>query len=158
MDHSGALLPGVRATVREGVQAAEPLMAHDVELRHQLDRFLSLPGTGRANSYLQSLPELRAFNEALEERLVAALSAGSIGGTQPLNRETLQGSVAAIVDRLHRTEICLTLARNGTLSAADYARTVKYLERLDREIAETCYELLSSGTSSLSSIRLLPPW
>lgn len=134
MDRAGVLLADVRMAARDQVRESEPLFHHDDELKLQLDRFLGLAGVGHPNSFLQSLPELRRFYGELERELLALLPGGVRLEGDGLPGLTVSGAISSIVDRVHRTELCVHLARNGSLSEADFRRTSTYLDRLEMEL------------------------
>lgn len=144
MDADGVLFPDAQDALRQEITSVEPLFESDPVLQEHLTRFIGLSGVGSGTYYCQSLTEHREFFASLERRLLEMLPRGE--GSIPSPEHVAK--ISSIIDSLHRTELCLELARNGYLSAELFHKTEAYVRQLSHRVQSICDSVISETLQS----------
>lgn len=151
MDADGVLFPDAQHAWRQAIISAEPLFENDPILSEHLSRFIGLSGVGSGWYLRESLIEHREFFASLESTLVEMLPKGSDMPPSP----ECAAEISSLVDKLHRTELCLDLARNGELTSELFHKTEAYLRELKQGVHCLCDSLITEFSHSASASKFV---
>ncbi len=146
MDSDGVLFPDAQHAWRQAITSAEPLFENDPVLQEHLSRFIGLSGVGSGWYLRESLIGHREFFASLESTLVEMLPKGS----EMVPSTKCVAEISSLVDKLHRTELCLDLARNGELTSELFHKTETYLRELKQGVNSLCDSLIAEMSHSAS--------